>query len=830
MRTYEANGAGDRLHIDLTGPHPVSRQGHIYIFTAIDAYTRYLIAVPLRNKTAVSVANALVEHVFLPHGSYRSILSDQGREFCNEVLDEVTRLLGVEKLRTSAYRASANGRVERVHRTMNALLCKIVSENQRDWAERLPMVIAAYNAAHHETTEYSPYYLMFGREYRTPLDLTLNIPEEASPVDMGDYAAQLRERIQTAYEVVNQHLHTKTERMKKRYDAKVHSFLLQPGEFVLYYCPRRKQGRYQKWRRLCTICRVENRMNDVLYSIRTSPRAKLILAHIDRLRRYEGDVPSIWKSAPAVTACQEALTCSGSKNQSPVSVMSNVEDIHKKQTSSAAEATVAQTRGNTGKIDTGAQQGEMHRQPELDTGAQRNVTHRRFEPGASLDCTQTGRIARPQRARRPPARYRQLYHDGSIGSQSVSYEMNETIVSSDIEDNMSNGATAKVSVTVDASQREPRPRAPDGSRLHRRQRERGPWFCMECDRPPMGDITTFRRHMVLQHNQYYSWSGHTRPFADEIEAERVREVIGRAGRHSVSNSRVGSRHPYTRESTSLRGTVDAMRGCRRLRRGLSTVRVPVSSTSQQTSLIPVGSVDRSGATATTGQFASEGGLSDFSDVEGLLQSLGALVPMATEFHGVVCQTASPQERCRTMGIQTPTGEPIQLPAAWSVRRLTELAMSQPQRSPRELALFVSRQHDTSIPMAQFDNVILVLEAHAETVRQMIVRVEGFHRHLVDRMGTGQPWYDVQRQFEIWVGQLQSRAYDHYGPLLEPASANSTETEDTTASTSRVQTARRGRRPTSSSTRSRFHFEEESYRQTTDGDTEPEDWGSDDPYL
>jgi transposase InsO family protein len=144
MRTYEANGAGDRLHIDLMGPHPVSRQGHVYIFTAIDAYTRYLVAVPLRNKSTVTVANALVEHVFLPHGAYRSIVSDQRREFCNEVLDEVTRLLGVEKLRTSAYRASANGRVERVHRTMNALLSKVVSENQRDWAERLPMVIVAY--------------------------------------------------------------------------------------------------------------------------------------------------------------------------------------------------------------------------------------------------------------------------------------------------------------------------------------------------------------------------------------------------------------------------------------------------------------------------------------------------------------------------------------------------------------------------------------------------------------------------------------------------------------------------------------------------------------
>lgn len=82
------------------------------------------------------------------------------------------------------------------------------------------MVIAAYNAVHHETIGYSPYHLMFGSEYQIPLDLTLNIPEEASPLNLGDSAAQLLERIQTAYEVVNQHLHTKMERMKRRCDAK----------------------------------------------------------------------------------------------------------------------------------------------------------------------------------------------------------------------------------------------------------------------------------------------------------------------------------------------------------------------------------------------------------------------------------------------------------------------------------------------------------------------------------------------------------------------------------------------------------------------------------
>ena len=214
MKTYEANGAGDRIHIDLTGPHPTSRQGHVYILTAIDAYTRYLVAVPLRNKSALTVAGALVEHVFLPFGSYRSLVSDQGKEFCNAVLEEITTMLGIDKSRTTAYRPSANGRVERVHRTLNTLMSKVIDEHQRDWAERLPMIVAAYNASVNEATDFSPFYLMYGREYKTPLDVTLEVDAPYAAGTTSDYGYQLRERLQAAYTTVNKHMNSRTQRMK----------------------------------------------------------------------------------------------------------------------------------------------------------------------------------------------------------------------------------------------------------------------------------------------------------------------------------------------------------------------------------------------------------------------------------------------------------------------------------------------------------------------------------------------------------------------------------------------------------------------------------------
>jgi hypothetical protein len=81
LQSYETNGIGDRLHVDLMGPHPPSRQEAIYILTAIDAFSRYLMCVPLKNTTAITVATALVEHVFLPHGCCRTMVSDQGRDF-----------------------------------------------------------------------------------------------------------------------------------------------------------------------------------------------------------------------------------------------------------------------------------------------------------------------------------------------------------------------------------------------------------------------------------------------------------------------------------------------------------------------------------------------------------------------------------------------------------------------------------------------------------------------------------------------------------------------------------------------------------------------------
>lgn len=196
----------------------------------------------------------------------------------------MTTLLRGHKLGTTFYRPSANDRIERVHRTINDLMSKMVNEGQNDWQDCLPHVFAVYNAAEHETTGFSPFYLMYGRECRTPLDLTLNTDVEHENSTELDYTDQLPERYRQAFASVNARMKTQMQRIKKRYDVPVKECSYSVGDYVWYYVPRRKHGRNRKWRRLCDIFRVNHCFNDVLCQIQFSPWAKPYLAHVDKLR------------------------------------------------------------------------------------------------------------------------------------------------------------------------------------------------------------------------------------------------------------------------------------------------------------------------------------------------------------------------------------------------------------------------------------------------------------------------------------------------------------------------------------------------------------------
>ena len=60
-------------------------RGNKYLLTLVDLYTKWVEAVPIPSKSAMVVARALFYNLFSSLGAPKRILSDNGREFCNQV-------------------------------------------------------------------------------------------------------------------------------------------------------------------------------------------------------------------------------------------------------------------------------------------------------------------------------------------------------------------------------------------------------------------------------------------------------------------------------------------------------------------------------------------------------------------------------------------------------------------------------------------------------------------------------------------------------------------------------------------------------------------------
>ena len=137
------------------------------------------------------------------------------------MMRETCKLYGVDKARTTTYKPSTNGVVERFHRTLNSMLGKVVSICQRDWVERLPYVMASSWASRHEATGFSSNLLVFGWEVRTPIDLVLGTANDLPASSREDFVYPQERLYREAYLMVCAHLGEEALRRKQSHDMRV---------------------------------------------------------------------------------------------------------------------------------------------------------------------------------------------------------------------------------------------------------------------------------------------------------------------------------------------------------------------------------------------------------------------------------------------------------------------------------------------------------------------------------------------------------------------------------------------------------------------------------
>ena len=109
------------IHLDIVGPL-TECQGYSYILTAVDRFSRWSMAEPMRNQIAWTVADTFIRGWVQNYGIPSTITTDRGANFKSSLFNNLLARLGCHHIRTTAYRPHHNGLVERWHRRLKYAL------------------------------------------------------------------------------------------------------------------------------------------------------------------------------------------------------------------------------------------------------------------------------------------------------------------------------------------------------------------------------------------------------------------------------------------------------------------------------------------------------------------------------------------------------------------------------------------------------------------------------------------------------------------------------------------------------------------------------------
>ncbi|GFT88560.1 hypothetical protein TNCV_5000421 [Trichonephila clavipes] len=249
-----------RIGIDLLGRFPKSAHGNKWIIVCTDYSTRYAITKALPTAEVDEIAKFLLEEIVLRHGAPRVIITDRGAVFRSRLVSSLVDLCNIDHRFTTAYHPQTNGLTERFNKTLADMLSMYVDVEQKNWDEILPFVTFAYNTAKQETTGFTPFYLLHGREAETTLDTMLPFcPNDFDDNNITKIAARAEESRQLA----RVHTLRAQDKDRRRYDSKHQMVSYAPGDLVWVYTPVRKVGLSEKLLR--------RKLREVVHVLRMKP-------------------------------------------------------------------------------------------------------------------------------------------------------------------------------------------------------------------------------------------------------------------------------------------------------------------------------------------------------------------------------------------------------------------------------------------------------------------------------------------------------------------------------------------------------------------------------
>ena len=283
----------ERVHVDLFGPlRGDPRFKYVAVITCV--FTKWAEVIPIENKEAPTVAKAIFEEWVCRRGVMRMLVSDGGKEFANNLLGELCKLMNIDHHVVTPYSPQSNGQVERFNKDMKRYLLTMLDDTT-NWVAFLKPLQFAHNTAVSKSTHFTPHYLTFLSDPRLPD--TISAPN----VTYSDtYSADSFRRMQYAYKLVYENNVEARQVYAAHFNKKARDRSFEVGDEVLASFPVHQNIPNKKlasiWKGPFAIVEVSE--NNILF-IKSSPRHRAIRIHTNRVRLYNHFKDIVTEEIPA---------------------------------------------------------------------------------------------------------------------------------------------------------------------------------------------------------------------------------------------------------------------------------------------------------------------------------------------------------------------------------------------------------------------------------------------------------------------------------------------------------------------------------------------------
>ena len=147
------------------------------VLVVTDHFTRYAQSYVTRTQTVQTTARILWDKLIIHYGLPEKILLDQGHNFEGQLVAELCKLMGAQKIQTSPYHPQTHCQCERFNST---LINTLPPEKKSEWKNHNGTLVHAYNCMMYSATGFNPYYLMYGSQPHLLVDVALGLAPQAA--------------------------------------------------------------------------------------------------------------------------------------------------------------------------------------------------------------------------------------------------------------------------------------------------------------------------------------------------------------------------------------------------------------------------------------------------------------------------------------------------------------------------------------------------------------------------------------------------------------------------------------------------------------------------